>query len=31
VLIDDEIWDVPLSTKEEIATLIMGRIAERII
>jgi len=31
VLVDDEIWDVPLSTKEEIAALVIGRIAERII
>ncbi|MBI4813667.1 MAG: bifunctional phosphopantothenoylcysteine decarboxylase/phosphopantothenate--cysteine ligase CoaBC [Methanobacterium sp.] len=31
VLVDDEIWDVPLSTKEEIAALIIGRVAERII
>jgi len=31
VLVDDEIWDVPLSTKEEIAALVIGRVAERII
>lgn len=31
VLVDDEIWDVPLSTKEEIAALVIGRIVERII
>ncbi|NYB51859.1 MAG: bifunctional phosphopantothenoylcysteine decarboxylase/phosphopantothenate--cysteine ligase CoaBC [Methanobacteriaceae archaeon] len=31
VLIDDEVWDVPLSTKEEIARLVVGRIIERII
>lgn len=31
VLVDDEIWDVPLSTKEEIAALIIGRVAERVI
>lgn len=31
VLVDDEIWDVPLSTKEEISALVIGRIIERII
>ena len=31
VLVDDEIWDVPLSTKEEIAALVIGRVAERVI
>lgn len=31
VLVDDEIWEIPLSTKEEIATLVIGRIVERII
>lgn len=30
VLIDDEIWDIPLSTKEEISALIMDKIAEKI-
>jgi phosphopantothenoylcysteine decarboxylase / phosphopantothenate---cysteine ligase len=30
-LVDDEVWDVPLSTKEEIAALVIGRIVERII
>ncbi|MFA0833109.1 MAG: bifunctional phosphopantothenoylcysteine decarboxylase/phosphopantothenate--cysteine ligase CoaBC [Methanobacterium formicicum] len=31
VLVDDEIWEIPLSTKEEIAALVIGRIVERII
>ena len=31
VLVDDEVWDVPLSTKEEISALVIGRIIERII
>ena len=31
VLVDDEIWDVPLSTKEEIAALVIGRVVERVI
>jgi phosphopantothenoylcysteine decarboxylase / phosphopantothenate---cysteine ligase len=31
ILVDDEVWDVPLSTKEEIAALVIGRIAEKII
>lgn len=31
VLVDDEVWDVPLSTKEEISALVVGRIIERII
>ncbi len=31
VLVDDGIWDIPLSTKEEIAALVIGRIVERII
>jgi phosphopantothenoylcysteine decarboxylase / phosphopantothenate---cysteine ligase len=31
ILVDDEVWDIPLSTKEEIAALVIGRIVERII
>jgi phosphopantothenoylcysteine decarboxylase / phosphopantothenate---cysteine ligase len=31
VLVDDEVWDVPLSTKEEIAALVIGRVVEKII
>ncbi|WP_321422684.1 bifunctional phosphopantothenoylcysteine decarboxylase/phosphopantothenate--cysteine ligase CoaBC [uncultured Methanobacterium sp.] len=31
VLVDDDIWEIPLSTKEEIAALVIGRIVERII
>jgi len=31
VLVDDEIWEIPLSTKEEIAALVIGRVVERII
>ncbi len=31
ILVDDEVWDVPLSTKEEIAALVIGRVVEKII
>ncbi len=31
ILVDDEVWDIPLSTKEEIAALVIGRIVERIV
>jgi phosphopantothenoylcysteine decarboxylase/phosphopantothenate--cysteine ligase len=31
VLVDDDVWDVPMSTKEEIAALVIGRVVERVI
>ena len=31
VMVDDEVWDVPMSTKEEIAALIIGRVVENIV
>lgn len=31
VIVDDEVWDVPISTKEEIAALVIGQIVENVI